>query len=126
MTCYVLAGCGAATTDSQPGQKAQRRGGAVRALHTIGPQGLRIAFATSRNGPQARHLAYTLRRETQPVLWQGFPVGGTAREVWVLGKDGQLTDAASATPTAAPGWDRTGVYSASVLWEGKPYLCVIS
>ncbi len=74
----------------------------MRALNTIGPRRPRIAFATSRKGPQAHLLAYTPPRETQPVFWQGIPVGGTAREVWVLGKDGQLTASASpATPTAA-------------------------
>ncbi len=93
--CDVLAGCGAATTDSQPCQKGHRRGGAVRALNTIGARRPRIAFATSRNGPQARHLAYTLRRETQPVLWEGIPVGGTAREGGVWGTGGQRSDAAS-------------------------------
>ncbi len=52
----------------------------MRALNTIGPRGPRIAFATSRKGPQARLLAYTPRRETQPVLWQSIPVGETARK----------------------------------------------
>ena len=55
----------------------------MRALHTRGPRGPRIAFATSRKGPQAHHLAYTPRRKMQPVLWQGIPVGGTARKIWV-------------------------------------------
>ncbi len=64
----------------------------MRALNTIGPRGPRIAFATSRKGPQARHLAYTLRHQTQPLLWQGIPVDGNARKVGVWRKDGQLTD----------------------------------
>ncbi len=45
----------------------------MRALNTIGPRGPRIAFATSRKGPQVRLLAYTPRRETQPVLWADNP-----------------------------------------------------
>ncbi len=102
MTCDVLAGCGAATTDSQAGQKGQRRGGAVRALNTIGPRRPRIAFATSRKGPQARHLSlHPTPGNTQPVLWQGIPVGETPRKGGVWGKDGQLTAPAPATPTAA-------------------------
>ncbi len=44
----------------------------MRAPNTIGPRGPRIAFATSRKGPQPRLLAYALRRETQPV---GIPQG---------------------------------------------------
>ena len=71
--------------------------GRVKGGSTEGPRRPRIAFATSRKGPQARLLAYTPRRETQPVLWQGIPVGGNARGVGVWGKDGQLTDAASAS-----------------------------
>ncbi len=46
----------------------------MRALNTIGPRRPRIAFATSRKGPQARLLAYTPRNpisHQHPMLSPG-------------------------------------------------------
>ncbi len=76
----------------------------MRALNTIGPRRPRIAFATSRKGPQARHLSlHPTPGNTQPVLWQGIAVRGTTRKRWGWGSGGQLSAPASlssATPTA--------------------------